>query len=86
MNNNIKKAYIIFVVDSKQNRYSKPNIDKILDELSMLCDTANYKVTNRFSYIQQKIDASTYIGKGKLEEITSICRKYMEQLNEVREG
>ena len=69
MNNNIKKAYIIFVVDSKQNRYSKPNIDKILDELSMLCDTANYKVINRFSYIQQKIDASTYIGKGKLEEI-----------------
>ena len=46
--NNIKKAYIIFVADSKQYRNSKINIDNILDELSMLCDTAGYEVAERY--------------------------------------
>ncbi|PPS22455.1 GTPase HflX [Brachyspira murdochii] len=67
--NNIKKAYIIFVADSKQYRNSKINIDNILDELSMLCDTAGYEVAERYSFIQQKITAGTYIGTGKLESL-----------------
>lgn len=64
-----KRAYIIFVADNKQNRINKFNIENILNELSMLCDTANYKVIERYSFIQQKIDSRTYIGKGKLESI-----------------
>ena len=68
-NNNIKKAYIIFVADSKQYRNSKINIDNILNELSMLCDTAGYEVIERYSFIQQKIAAGTYIGTGKLESL-----------------
>ena len=67
--NNQKKAYIIFVADSKQYRNSKINIDNILNELSMLCDTAGYEVVNRYSFIQQKIAAGTYIGTGKLESL-----------------
>ena len=74
--NNIKKAYIIFVADSKQYRNSKINIDNILNELSMLCDTAGYEVAERYSFIQQKITAGTYIGTagtyigtGKLESL-----------------
>ena len=54
-----KRAYIIFVADNKQNRINKFNIENILNELSMLCDTANYKVIERYSFIQQKIDSLT---------------------------
>ena len=53
-NSTKKRAYIIFVADSKQYRNSKINIDNILNELSMLCDTAGYEVIERYSFIQQK--------------------------------
>lgn len=65
----MKRAYIIFVADSKEYRTKKINIDNILTELSMLCDTAGYEVADRFSFIQQKIVAGTYIGTGKLESL-----------------
>ncbi|MEI0602678.1 GTPase HflX [Brachyspira alvinipulli] len=68
-NSTKKRAYIIFVADSKQYRNSKINIDNILNELSMLCDTAGYEVIERYSFIQQKISAGTYIGTGKLESL-----------------
>lgn len=35
----MKRAYIIFVADSREYRNKKINIDNILTELSMLCDT-----------------------------------------------
>lgn len=66
---NDKRAYIIFAIDNKQNRTHKFNIENILNELSMLCGTANYKVIERYYFIQKKIEARTYIGKGKLESI-----------------
>lgn len=66
---NDKRAYIIFAIDNKQNRTHKFNIENILNELSMLCGAANYKVIERYYFIQKKIDAGTYIGKGKLESI-----------------
>ena len=65
----MKRAYIIFVADSREYRSKKINIDNILTELSMLCDTAGYEVADRFSFIQQKIVAGTYIGTGKLESL-----------------
>ena len=65
----MKRAYIIFVADSREYRSKKINIDNILTELSMLCDTAGYEVADRFSFIQQKIAAGTYIGTGKLESL-----------------
>ncbi|WPC37974.1 GTPase HflX [Brachyspira hyodysenteriae] len=68
-NDNLKKAYIIFVTDSRQYRNSKINIDNILNELAMLCDTAGYEVVNKYSFIQPKITAGTYIGTGKLESL-----------------
>ena len=68
-NKNNKKAYIIFVADSKQYRNNKLNAENILNELSMLCDTAGYEVINQYSFIQQKIAAGTYIGTGKLESL-----------------
>lgn len=62
-----KRAYIIFVSDSKQ--YKNSNIENILNELSMLCDTAGYNVINTYSFIQKKIFAGTYIGTGKLKNL-----------------
>ena len=35
----------------------------------MLCDTAGYEVINKYSFIQPKITAGTYIGTGKLESL-----------------
>ena len=61
-----KRAYIIFVADNKQNRINKFNIENILNELSMLCNTANYKVIERYSFIQQKIDLENLCRKRKI--------------------
>lgn len=40
-----------------------------LDELAFLCDTAKADVTARFVQKLERPDHSTYVGKGKLEEI-----------------
>ncbi|WP_295157478.1 GTPase HflX [uncultured Brachyspira sp.] len=68
-NENIKRAYIIFVSDTKQYKNNKINSENILNELYMLCNTAGYKVIERYSFIQPKISARTYIGIGKLESL-----------------
>ncbi len=52
----------------------KPLAEEHLDELALLADTAGARVTARILQARERPDISTYLGKGKLEEL----KKYTE--------
>ena len=47
--------------------------DAGLDELALLVDTAGADEAGRLVQRRDRIDPSTYVGRGKLEEILSVC-------------
>jgi len=71
-----EKAVLVGVITQKQD---EEKVKEYLDELAFLAETAGAKILKRFT---QKMDVpvpGTFIGKGKLEEIT----KYVHE-NEIR--
>ncbi len=46
--------------------------EEYLDELALLADTAGAEVVARISQDRDRIDAATFIGKGKVEEIHTL--------------
>lgn len=54
---------------------SDARVREYLDELEFLALTAGAETVKRFIQKLQKPDARTYVGKGKLEEITSFIKK-----------
>ena len=46
---------------------------KIIDELTLLADTAGATVIHRIMQERNKVDPAFYIGKGKIEEIAKIA-------------
>ena len=48
---------------------TKGAIDDSLDELALLADTAGAEVVGRVTQDRDRIDAATFIGKGKVEEL-----------------
>ena len=64
----INKVFLVGVFNllCDRNEYKES-----MDELSHLADTANLNVVNSFIQTAKKINARTYIGKGKLVEIAS---------------
>ena len=51
----------------------KEHLDRSLDELALLADTAGAKVLDRLVQRRSDISASTFIGKGKVEELKALC-------------
>ena len=51
------------------------SIDDSLSELERLADTAGAKVVGQLYQKRDRLDAATYIGKGKLEEIRALCQE-----------
>lgn len=50
---------------------SKEQLNKSLDELELLADTAGAVVVGRITQDRDRIDPATFIGKGKVEEIAA---------------
>ncbi|MCX6134700.1 MAG: GTPase HflX [Ignavibacteriales bacterium] len=54
--------------------------EEYLDELALLADTAGAEVFARISQDRDRIDAATFIGKGKVEEIQKLVEEQKIQL------
>lgn len=54
---------------------SKTETDEYLDELVLLADTAGAEVAARVIQDRDRIDAATFIGKGKVEELAVLVRE-----------
>ena len=52
---------------------SQNKINEMLEELAFLSKTLHIDVVHKFSQQLEQPDARTFVGKGKLEEIKSIC-------------
>lgn len=52
--------------------FSREATDESLDELALLADTAGTEVFARITQDRDRYDASTFIGKGKVEELRSL--------------
>ncbi|HEX9682553.1 MAG TPA: GTPase HflX [Acidimicrobiales bacterium] len=48
-------------------------VDRSLDELDLLVDTAGADVVERLVQRRPALDAATFIGRGKLDELRSVC-------------
>ncbi len=51
----------------------KEHLERSLEELALLADTAGAKVVNQLVQRGSVISASTFIGKGKVEELKAVC-------------
>lgn len=63
------------VVGLKLPQISDEQIGDYLDELELLADTAGCEVLQRVVQERQRIEAATFIGKGKAEEIAKIVEE-----------
>lgn len=74
-----EKAVLIGVVNT-----SKPvienEVDRSVEELALLAKTAGAQVVGRAVQRRKGIDNATYIGKGKLQEITAACEELEAEL------
>jgi GTP-binding protein HflX len=52
----------------------QPNDDEILDELAGLAETAGAEVVGRLTQRRDRPDVTTYLGKGKLEQLERMVR------------
>lgn len=56
-------------------RTRRQQVEEYLDELALLADTAGVEVRHRIIQERDRIDAATFIGKGKAEEISWIVSR-----------
>ena len=68
---NLEKAVLIGVISQNQ---SIETANEYLEELSFLAETAGAKTVARFQQKLSHPDPRTYVGKGKLEEITHFVK------------
>ena len=66
----LKKAFLVGIHPSGGN---KGICEEHLEELHRLCDSFGLPVVGRIACPIKKLDAGTYIGKGKIEEILQIA-------------
>lgn len=64
------RALLIGVYEGASERES---INEHIDELANLCDTYGLNAFSSHACPLRKVDASTFIGKGKVEEIRKMC-------------
>lgn len=67
------KAILIGFIKDKMGEYSP---EETLNELELLAKTLNFKVTHKFLKRLREINPKYYIGKGMLEEITLLAKKF----------
>jgi GTP-binding protein HflX len=65
----LKKQRTALLVGSYRSGEEKPACLEHLDELERLCDTYGLIVTDKIPCPIKKIEAATFLGKGKLEEL-----------------
>ncbi len=68
-----KEKTILVGVSTRQ--VSKVETEELLDELALLADTAGAEVVARIIQDRDRIDAATFIGKGKVEEMRSLVEE-----------
>ena len=64
----------VIIVGSYQKNQVKAEFDELLEETILLAQTANLIVEEVFTQGLAKYKSDTYIGKGKLAEITAYCK------------
>ena len=64
----------VIIVGSYQKNQVKAEFDELLEETILLAQTANLIVEEVFTQGLAKYKSDTYIGKGKLAEITTYCK------------
>lgn len=62
-----REACVLVGVTTKGT--SRRGVEESLDELALLADTAGAEVVERVTQDRDRIDAATFIGKGKVEEL-----------------
>ncbi len=70
----MKSVKTAFLVGAYQSGNTKEACDEYLVELERLCDTYGITVCGTISCPLKKIEASTYLGSGKIEEIVEIIK------------
>lgn len=68
---NISSAILVALSQSTQMLES---VDRSLDELERLLDTAGGVAVARMVQVRQTPESATYIGSGKLEELNELCK------------
>src|SRR5690554_102655 len=64
----------VIIVGSYQKNQPKSDFDELLEETKLLAKTANLIVVEVFTQGLDKYKSDTYVGKGKLEEISTYCK------------
>lgn len=64
----------VIIVGSYQKNQLKSDFDELLEETKLLAKTANLIVVEVFTQGLDKYKSDTYVGKGKLEEISAYCK------------
>jgi GTPase len=67
--NSFKDAKTALLIGTYTSGPAKEGCDENLSELSRLCDTYGLKTVERVTCPIKKVDAATFLGKGKLDEI-----------------
>ena len=75
--NRLESAILVGVVQANDSRTS---VDRSLDELALLSDTAGARVVDRVVQALAKINSATYIGKGKVEELKDLVSRHAVDL------
>lgn len=69
-----KERCVIVGVSTRQ--ISRGETEEYLEELALLADTAGAEVVARFTQDRDRIDAATFIGKGKVEELGAFVHEH----------
>jgi GTP-binding protein HflX len=67
--NNLQQETAFLVGAQVRGESQLLSLDESLQELAMLADTAGLLVVGKASQMMHHIDASTYIGSGKVQEV-----------------
>jgi GTPase len=70
-----KKQETVVLVGLITGRQTEEAVKEYLDELEFLVETAGGKTIKRFTQKLDKPDKTTFVGKGKLEEITNYIKE-----------
>lgn len=73
----MESAILVGVI---QSGTTKEQVEDSLNELELLADTAGAKVTDRLVQSLSKINAATYIGKGKVAELKELTEAHESDL------
>lgn len=71
----LRNAKTAFLISAYRSGGDKAKVEDYLEELKGLCDTFGIEVVGKAACPIKKLDAGTYLGKGKLEELSAEAEK-----------